>query len=215
MGEAEEDDGRLALQVLVGDGLAGLIDQLERAADRRRARSRCAGRPAARTSAASPTARLTAKAATMTSGRKVRSMHELRPLLSHVSEACGRCRRRSSRRTPPFRNGTTARPRRAGPACRGPRHPRRSRAPPCLRRGRRGHSMRSGNRLNHAPRDKPGSAVRRAQCCAAPSHHKGSIRSRSGRSGEERQRNGPLGDVDELPGLRAAPPGTALAISGS
>ena len=36
MGEAEEDQGRLALQILVGDGLAGLVGELERTADRGR-----------------------------------------------------------------------------------------------------------------------------------------------------------------------------------
>ena len=34
MGEAEEDQGRAALEVLVGHGLAGLVGELERTADR-------------------------------------------------------------------------------------------------------------------------------------------------------------------------------------
>ncbi len=73
MGVAEEDQGRLALQARVGDGLAILVGELERAADR----GGCATLltpPIAQNSTSRPTTRLAAKAVAITNGRAVELM---------------------------------------------------------------------------------------------------------------------------------------------
>ncbi len=145
MGEAEKDQRRTALQVLLGHGLAGLVGQLKRPADRGRRghASQSAQRPQHQHQ---PDHQASGECGDDDQRAGGPIHHEI-PLIQIRSRR--RCRTRWSRRRPPSRNGTRAPARRTGDdAETGAGHHDRRRGP--ARRHCARYFLRRGNRLSHA-----------------------------------------------------------------